>query len=47
MLSKEQIENIKRNFEAESQKVLTAQAHDMWKPIIIQLLDEHTTQSDG
>lgn len=38
-LTNEQLENIKRNFETGSTGVLTAKAHDSWKPIILHLID--------
>lgn len=46
MLSSEQIENIRRNFETASDKVLTPEAHDAWKPIILLLLNEHPSQQE-
>ena len=44
MLTKEQRDNLKRNFSTGSERVLTVKAHNLWRPIILQLLDEHASQ---
>ena len=46
-LTEKQMDNLKRNFVTGSKGVLTVEAHDSWKPIILHLLDNYGPPNKG